>query len=90
MATALREAREELGVSVATEKVWGILKPLRDRVSANAVMSLRVKLIKLIDLSHHDGIIAVHEFMVGIVKPWLCATDFSIGEICFNFFFNML
>ncbi|XP_033970524.1 nucleoside diphosphate-linked moiety X motif 8 isoform X2 [Trematomus bernacchii] len=28
--TALREAREELGVSVATEKVWGILKPLRD------------------------------------------------------------
>ncbi|XP_035857022.1 nucleoside diphosphate-linked moiety X motif 8 [Sander lucioperca] len=31
VATALREAREELGVSVATEKVWGILKPLRDR-----------------------------------------------------------
>ncbi|XP_063762232.1 nucleoside diphosphate-linked moiety X motif 8 isoform X2 [Eleginops maclovinus] len=28
--TALREAREELGVSVATENVWGILKPLRD------------------------------------------------------------
>lgn len=45
VATALREAREELGVSVATEKVWGILKPLRDRVSASAVMSLRVKLI---------------------------------------------
>ncbi|XP_032366844.1 mitochondrial coenzyme A diphosphatase NUDT8 isoform X1 [Etheostoma spectabile] len=31
VATALREAKEELGVSVATEKVWGILKPLRDR-----------------------------------------------------------
>ncbi|XP_054460494.1 nucleoside diphosphate-linked moiety X motif 8 isoform X2 [Anoplopoma fimbria] len=30
VATALREAREELGVSVATEQVWGILKPLRD------------------------------------------------------------
>ncbi|XP_059187286.1 nucleoside diphosphate-linked moiety X motif 8 isoform X2 [Centropristis striata] len=30
VATALREAREELGVSVATESVWGILKPLRD------------------------------------------------------------
>ncbi|XP_049926328.1 nucleoside diphosphate-linked moiety X motif 8 isoform X1 [Epinephelus moara] len=29
--TALREAREELGVSVAAEKVWGLLKPLRDR-----------------------------------------------------------
>ncbi|XP_034724027.1 nucleoside diphosphate-linked moiety X motif 8 isoform X2 [Etheostoma cragini] len=31
VATALREAKEELGVTVATEKVWGILKPLRDR-----------------------------------------------------------
>lgn len=31
VATALREAREELGVSVAAEKVWGLLKPLRDR-----------------------------------------------------------
>ena len=31
--TALREAREELGVTVATEKVWGILKPLRETVS---------------------------------------------------------
>ncbi|XP_031716400.1 mitochondrial coenzyme A diphosphatase NUDT8 [Anarrhichthys ocellatus] len=30
VATALREAREELGVCVATEQVWGILKPLRD------------------------------------------------------------
>lgn len=28
--TALREAREELGVDVGTEKVWGVLKPLRD------------------------------------------------------------
>ncbi|XP_034557862.1 nucleoside diphosphate-linked moiety X motif 8 isoform X1 [Notolabrus celidotus] len=31
MATALREAREELGVNVPTERVWGVLKPLRDR-----------------------------------------------------------
>lgn len=30
VATALREAREELGVNVATERVWGTLKPLRD------------------------------------------------------------
>ncbi|KAL0972772.1 hypothetical protein UPYG_G00194570 [Umbra pygmaea] len=29
--TALREAREELGVTVATDQVWGVLKPLRDR-----------------------------------------------------------
>lgn len=31
VATALREAREELGVDVASESVWGTLKPLRDR-----------------------------------------------------------
>ncbi|XP_069003631.1 mitochondrial coenzyme A diphosphatase NUDT8 [Embiotoca jacksoni] len=30
VATALREAREELGVHVAAERVWGVLKPLRD------------------------------------------------------------
>ncbi|XP_040901831.1 nucleoside diphosphate-linked moiety X motif 8 isoform X2 [Toxotes jaculatrix] len=30
VATALREAREELGITVAAERVWGILKPLRD------------------------------------------------------------
>lgn len=28
--TALREAQEELGVNVATDRVWGVLKPLRD------------------------------------------------------------
>ncbi|XP_028321277.1 mitochondrial coenzyme A diphosphatase NUDT8 [Gouania willdenowi] len=28
--TALREAREELGIRVGAEKVWGVLKPLRD------------------------------------------------------------
>lgn len=33
VATALREAREELGVNVSAKKVWGILKPLRDMVS---------------------------------------------------------
>lgn len=36
----MREAREELGVNVATERVWGILKPLRDMVSASAVKIL--------------------------------------------------
>ncbi|XP_029373924.1 mitochondrial coenzyme A diphosphatase NUDT8 isoform X1 [Echeneis naucrates] len=30
VATALREAREELGVTVQTERVWGVMKPLRD------------------------------------------------------------
>ncbi|XP_043114771.1 nucleoside diphosphate-linked moiety X motif 8 isoform X2 [Puntigrus tetrazona] len=28
--TALREAREELGVLIAEDQVWGVLKPLRD------------------------------------------------------------
>lgn len=31
VATALREAQEELGVNVATERVWGVMNPLRDR-----------------------------------------------------------
>lgn len=33
--TALREAREELGINVTENEVWGILKPLNDRVSLN-------------------------------------------------------
>lgn len=28
--TALREAQEELGIKVAAEQVWGVMKPLRD------------------------------------------------------------
>ncbi len=34
MDTALREAREELGIHVTEENVWGVLKPLRDTVSS--------------------------------------------------------
>ncbi|XP_027900881.1 mitochondrial coenzyme A diphosphatase NUDT8 isoform X1 [Xiphophorus couchianus] len=30
VATALREAREELGVTIPAERVWGVMKPLRD------------------------------------------------------------
>lgn len=41
VATALREAREELGVNVATDRVWGVLKPLRDMVSENCLKELR-------------------------------------------------
>ncbi|XP_013881482.1 mitochondrial coenzyme A diphosphatase NUDT8 [Austrofundulus limnaeus] len=29
--TALREAREELGINVLSERVWGVMKPLRDK-----------------------------------------------------------
>lgn len=35
VATALREAQEELGVNVETERVWGVLRPLRDTVRGN-------------------------------------------------------
>ncbi|XP_057695810.1 nucleoside diphosphate-linked moiety X motif 8 isoform X2 [Corythoichthys intestinalis] len=40
VATALREAREELGVNVSTESVWGVLKPLRDMVEEIFSLSL--------------------------------------------------
>lgn len=30
--TALREAREELGIHITEDQVWGVLKPLRDMV----------------------------------------------------------
>lgn len=33
--TALREAREELGINVTENEVWGVLKPLNDAVSWN-------------------------------------------------------
>lgn len=45
----MREAREELGVSVAAEKVWGLLKPLRDRVSASAVKSKITPLLNFLN-----------------------------------------
>lgn len=35
--TALREAREELGVTVRADQVWGVLKPLRDMVSQESL-----------------------------------------------------
>uniref|UniRef100_A0A3Q3BRI6 Nudix hydrolase 8 n=1 Tax=Kryptolebias marmoratus TaxID=37003 RepID=A0A3Q3BRI6_KRYMA len=31
VATALREAQEELGINVLAERVWGVMKPLRDK-----------------------------------------------------------
>lgn len=40
VATALREAREELGVNVGIEKVWGVLKPLRDVVSGAVLVEI--------------------------------------------------
>ncbi|XP_020499990.1 nucleoside diphosphate-linked moiety X motif 8 [Labrus bergylta] len=48
--TALREAREELGVTVPTERVWGTLKPLRDR-SGMIIAPVLANLGPLEDLS---------------------------------------
>ena len=55
----MREAREELGVSVATEKVWGILKPLRDMVGVSAVLCI----YQIIHFKCDDIIITVYECM---------------------------
>ncbi|KAM7399673.1 hypothetical protein PAMP_018921 [Pampus punctatissimus] len=50
VATALREAWEELGVNVATDQVWGVLKPLRD-MSGMMVAPVLANLGPLEDLS---------------------------------------
>lgn len=39
VATALRETREELGITVSPESVWGTLKPLRDAVRLPSSLS---------------------------------------------------
>lgn len=46
--TALREAQEELGVTVAADRVWGVLKPLRDMVRTLAPLLHDHPLIYLI------------------------------------------
>ncbi|XP_037837995.1 nucleoside diphosphate-linked moiety X motif 8 isoform X2 [Kryptolebias marmoratus] len=40
VATALREAQEELGINVLAERVWGVMKPLRDKVDEIFTLSL--------------------------------------------------
>lgn len=52
VATALREAREELGVNVATDSVWGTLKPLRDWVSALVTVLIYLYLIYNVNVKH--------------------------------------
>ncbi|XP_057207785.1 nucleoside diphosphate-linked moiety X motif 8 isoform X2 [Triplophysa rosa] len=38
--TALREAREELGIHITEDQVWGVLKPLRDTVEEIFTLTL--------------------------------------------------
>ena len=49
--TALREAREELGIAVTENKVWGVLKPLRDAVNVTKQFDLFFKFPSI--LSYH-------------------------------------
>ncbi|XP_064159845.1 nucleoside diphosphate-linked moiety X motif 8 isoform X2 [Anguilla rostrata] len=52
--TALREAREELGVAVAASSVWGTLKPLRD-MSGMLIAPVLANLGPLEALSFHPN-----------------------------------
>lgn len=38
--TALRETQEELGLAVPEERVWGVLRPVHDRVSPSGLQAL--------------------------------------------------
>lgn len=40
--TALREAREELGIHITEDQVWGVLKPLRDMVRLPTILFLPI------------------------------------------------
>lgn len=52
--TALREAREELGITVAAGSVWGILKPLRDWVRKSVPHSTLSNALQPINTSQHS------------------------------------
>ncbi|CAG06453.1 unnamed protein product [Tetraodon nigroviridis] len=60
VATALREAKEELGITVATECVWGTLKPLKD-ASAMIIAPVLANLGPLEDLSFRPNPAEVEE-----------------------------
>ncbi|XP_037632061.1 nucleoside diphosphate-linked moiety X motif 8 [Sebastes umbrosus] len=84
VATALREAREELGVSVATEKVWGILKPLRD-MSGMVIAPVLANLGPLEELSFKPNPGEVEEIFTlslsHLCKPQNCGyTHFRTGN----------
>lgn len=51
--TALREAREELGIIVSENQVWGILKPLSDTVSIHYLMFYYTLIRFYLEIQHH-------------------------------------
>ncbi|XP_066568223.1 mitochondrial coenzyme A diphosphatase NUDT8 [Amia ocellicauda] len=71
--TALREAREELGIPVESERVWGILKPLRDS-SGLMVAPVVANLGPIEALSFHPNPAEVEEIFT-LSLPHLCNPD---------------
>lgn len=53
VATALRETWEELGISVAAESVWGVLKPLCHRVSPALLLYFTCYALSLFHTNTH-------------------------------------
>lgn len=84
VATALREAREELGVNVATERVWGVLKPLRD-MSGMMIAPVLANLGPIEELSFKPNPAEVEEIFT-LSLPHLCSpqnrgyTHFRVGK----------
>ncbi|XP_077397271.1 mitochondrial coenzyme A diphosphatase NUDT8 isoform X2 [Festucalex cinctus] len=84
VATALREAREELGINVPTESVWGVLKPLRD-MSGMLVAPVLAHVGRLEELSFKPNLAEVEEIFC-LSLSHLCApqnrgyTHFRTGD----------
>ncbi|KAI1894079.1 hypothetical protein AGOR_G00130300 [Albula goreensis] len=82
--TALREAREELGVTVAASSVWGVLKPLRD-FSGMLIAPVLANLGPLEALSFHPNPGEVEEIFT-ISLAHVCSpknrgyTNFRVGD----------
>ncbi|XP_023256338.1 nucleoside diphosphate-linked moiety X motif 8 [Seriola lalandi dorsalis] len=84
VATALREAREELGVNVGMERVWGVLKPHRD-MSGMVIAPVLANLGPLEELSFKPNPGEVEEIFTlslsHLCNPQNCGyTHFRTGD----------
>ncbi|XP_058489992.1 nucleoside diphosphate-linked moiety X motif 8 [Solea solea] len=84
VATALRETWEELGINVAVEQVWGVLKPLRDR-SRMVIAPVLANLGPLEELSFNPNPAEVEEVFTlplsHLCNPQNCGyTHFRMGD----------
>ncbi|KAK2846927.1 hypothetical protein Q5P01_009926 [Channa striata] len=84
IATALREAWEELGITVASERVWGVLRPIKD-VSGILIAPVLANIGALEDLTFKPNPGEVDEIFT-LSLPHLCNpknrgyTHFRIGD----------